>query len=66
MPAGTLRDQARASGELNPSLAEPLYELFCDQIAAAGVHPVARGRFAADMKVALVNDGPVTLILDTP
>jgi D-tyrosyl-tRNA(Tyr) deacylase len=49
-----------------PELAEPLYERFCDALAAAGVRHVARGRFGASMEVALVNHGPVTLILDTP
>ncbi|MFT4624043.1 MAG: D-tyrosyl-tRNA(Tyr) deacylase [Myxococcota bacterium] len=49
-----------------PSLAEPLYERFCEQLAEAGVGRVERGRFAADMQVSLVNDGPVTLILEAP
>jgi len=48
-----------------PSLAEPLYERFCDLLAEEGL-PVERGIFAADMKVSLLNDGPVTLIIDTP
>jgi D-tyrosyl-tRNA(Tyr) deacylase len=48
-----------------PAIAEPLYERFCDVLAAKGV-PVGRGVFGADMAVSLVNDGPVTLILDTP
>ena len=39
---------------------------FCDRVAALGVAKVATGRFAADMDVALHNDGPVTLIIDTP
>jgi len=43
----------------------PLYEAFLDAMRAHGVE-VASGRFAADMQVELVNDGPVTLILDTP
>lgn len=41
-----------------------LYEYFAGQVAAQGV-PVAKGRFGADMKVALVNDGPVTIWMDT-
>ena len=53
-------------GAARPEHAEPLYERFCEQVTAAGVRHVARGRFGADMKVALLNDGPVTLILDTP
>ncbi|MFT6146963.1 MAG: D-tyrosyl-tRNA(Tyr) deacylase [Myxococcota bacterium] len=48
-----------------PAIAEPLYERFCEALAAKGV-PVGRGVFGADMAVSLVNDGPVTLILDTP
>ena len=48
-----------------PALAKQLYEHFLAQIeAAASVRP-ERGQFGADMKVALVNDGPVTLILDS-
>jgi len=42
-----------------PEQAEPLYERFCDRLGAA------RGRFGAHMAVELVNDGPVTLLLDT-
>jgi len=41
-----------------PSEAEPLYERFCDRLGAA------RGVFGAHMEVALVNDGPVTLLLE--
>lgn len=48
----------------SPGQAEPLYETFCQFLADAGV-PVARGVFQAHMQVALVNDGPVTLWLDT-
>jgi D-aminoacyl-tRNA deacylase len=46
-----------------PPLAIPLYEAFINGIKALGV-PTATGRFGADMQVELVNDGPVTLILD--
>lgn len=45
-------------------VAEPLYETFCDAVERAGV-PVARGIFGADMAVELVNDGPVTIVLDS-
>ena len=48
-----------------PELAEQLYHEFCQQVAARGI-PVATGRFRADMQVELVNDGPVTLIVETP
>ena len=49
-----------------PEMAEQLYLRFCDQLAACGVAPVAKGTFGADMKVSLLNDGPVTLVIDTP
>jgi D-tyrosyl-tRNA(Tyr) deacylase len=42
--------------------AEPLYELFCEALAGAGVQ-VARGVFGAAMQLELVNDGPVTIVL---
>jgi len=48
-----------------PEHAEPLYERFCELLAAEGP-PVERGVFGAMMSVSLVNDGPVTLIVDTP
>ena len=48
-----------------PDLAIPLYEAFNRFAAAALGRPVATGRFAAKMDVALVNDGPVTLVIDT-
>ena len=44
--------------------AEPLYERFCVALEHEGV-PVARGVFGARMGVSLVNDGPVTIVLDT-
>lgn len=46
-----------------PDVAIPLYEGFIAALRARGV-PVASGEFGADMQVALVNDGPVTLVLD--
>lgn len=46
-----------------PALAEPLYERFAEVVRQSGV-PVATGVFGAMMEVALVNDGPVTLILE--
>lgn len=49
----------------DPSLAEPLYERFCKLLEAEGV-PVQRGVFGAHMDVRLLNDGPVTLVLDSP
>lgn len=47
-----------------PAEGERLYENFADLLAAEGV-PVERGRFGADMAVSLVNDGPVTIWIDT-
>ena len=47
-----------------PAEANRLYERFAEAVAAAGL-PVARGVFRADMQVELVNDGPVTLLLDS-
>ncbi len=52
-------------GSAGPELAKPLYELFCEELASQGI-PTQRGIFAADMAVSLVNDGPVTLMIDTP
>jgi D-aminoacyl-tRNA deacylase len=46
-----------------PEHAEPLVEQFVRELAALGV-PIATGRFRADMQVALVNDGPVTLLVE--
>ena len=46
-------------------LAVPLYEKYCDSLAETLGKPVGRGVFGADMKVALVNDGPVTIIIDS-
>ena len=47
-----------------PELAEPLYERFMENLRAKGFR-VEHGEFGADMKVASVNDGPVTLLFDT-
>jgi D-tyrosyl-tRNA(Tyr) deacylase len=46
-----------------PDVAEPLYRRFCASLAALGV-PVETGVFGARMEVELVNDGPVTIVLD--
>ncbi len=48
-----------------PDLAIPLYEFFVRRTTAALGRPVATGKFRAKMDVALINDGPVTLIIDT-
>lgn len=47
-----------------PETAVPLYDAYCEGLRAAGVH-VETGVFQADMKVSLVNDGPVTLLIDS-
>jgi D-aminoacyl-tRNA deacylase len=58
---GTRPDFSKAA---RPEVAEPLYERFCEALRAEGV-PVQTGVFRARMEVSLVNDGPVTIILDT-
>ena len=52
-------------GAAAPQKANELYELFCAQTSAALGKTVQKGVFAADMKVELINDGPVTILLDT-
>lgn len=52
------------SGAAKPDVAIPLYEKFMAECAARGFH-VEHGEFGADMQVASVNDGPVTLLFDT-
>jgi D-aminoacyl-tRNA deacylase len=47
-----------------PEKGEPLYEYVADRLAEAGI-PVARGRFGAHMQIAVDNDGPVTILLDS-
>jgi D-tyrosyl-tRNA(Tyr) deacylase len=51
---------AAAPGQVS----EPVYEAFCDELARLGAN-VERGVFGADMQVALVNDGPVTMVLES-
>ena len=45
-----------------PDIAEPLYEYFCKKMSDNGVRKVEKGIFGADMKVSLLNDGPVTIV----
>jgi D-aminoacyl-tRNA deacylase len=52
------------SAAATPAEAAPLVEAYAEAVAAGGV-PVARGRFGAHMRVSLVNDGPVTLLLES-
>ena len=49
----------------HPSMAEPLVDRVCEVLQEKGVSRVEKGCFGADMKVSLVNDGPVTLIIDS-
>jgi D-tyrosyl-tRNA(Tyr) deacylase len=53
------------SAAARPEQAKPLYEQFIAQLSAALGRPVQTGEFGAMMEVALVNDGPVTLIIDS-
>ncbi len=48
-----------------PEIAIPLYESFLARLEATLGKPVGSGSFGADMKVALINDGPVTIIIDS-
>jgi D-tyrosyl-tRNA(Tyr) deacylase len=57
---GTRPDFSKAA---RPEVAEPLYEHFCQALRDLGV-PVETGTFGARMQVELVNDGPVTIILE--
>ena len=52
------------TGAAKPELAIPLYERFLERYRERGF-PVRHGEFGADMQVASVNDGPVTILLDT-
>ena len=52
----------RAAGH---DVAVPLYELYCREMERLTGRPVATGVFGADMQVSLVNDGPVTIIIDS-
>jgi D-tyrosyl-tRNA(Tyr) deacylase len=48
-----------------PAHSEPLYEAFCAAMERETGKPAARGVFGGDMKIALVNDGPVTIVIDS-
>lgn len=65
---GNCRKGRRPSfaGAGHPSMAEPLVDQLCQVLRSKGVSKVAEGKFGADMKVSLTNDGPVTLIIDSP
>lgn len=48
-----------------PDVAVPMYELFVEKLRETSQRPVGEGVFGADMKVGLINDGPVTIIIDS-
>ena len=52
-------------GAAPPEKAEPLFDYLCERLRAAGVVSVKTGSFGAMMSVALVNDGPVTIVLES-
>ena len=52
-------------GAARPEEAIPMYEMFCDRLEQELGREIGRGVFGADMKVSLVNDGPVTILLDS-
>lgn len=54
------------TGAAPPEAANALYERFCALLAGNGVLAVERGVFRAEMRVSLVNEGPVTLMVETP
>ena len=52
------------SSAADPELAEKLYEYFCNQLSAKGV-PLKMGRFRAHMSISLINDGPMTIWMES-
>lgn len=62
-PDGNRPSYINAAGH---ELAVPLYELYCRKVAELLGKPTQTGRFGADMQVSLVNDGPVTIVIDSP
>ena len=52
-------------GAAKPDVAQPLFDYFVECLRQNGVKDVQTGEFGADMKVRLLNDGPVTILLDT-
>jgi D-tyrosyl-tRNA(Tyr) deacylase len=51
-------------GAAPPEVAEPLFDYFCEKLRTAGVRSVKTGSFGAMMDVELINDGPVTIVLE--
>jgi len=52
------------NGAAKPEIAKPLFDLFVQELSALLAQPVPTGVFGADMRVELVNDGPVTVVLE--
>lgn len=52
-------------GAMEPVKANELYMLYCEELRKNGIKSVETGIFGADMQVSLINDGPVTILLDT-
>ena len=52
-------------GAAKPAVAQPLFDYFVECLRQNGIADVQAGQFGADMKVRLLNDGPVTILLDT-
>lgn len=52
-------------GAAKPDVAQPLFDRFVEFLQENGINDVQTGQFGADMKVRLLNDGPVTILLDT-
>ena len=66
LPASTKKgNRPSYIGAAGHDLAIPMYERFCQRMSEVIGRPVGRGRFGADMQVGLVNDGPVTIIVDS-
>ncbi|MDE6812328.1 MAG: D-aminoacyl-tRNA deacylase, partial [Duncaniella sp.] len=59
---GNLPSYVQAAGH---DIAIPLYEMFCAECGRLMGRDVRKGVFGADMQVALVNDGPVTIVIDS-
>lgn len=48
-----------------PSISEPMFNEFCTELLKQGINIVEKGKFGADMQVHLINDGPITIMLDS-
>lgn len=53
------------TGAMEPTKANELYLLYCEELRKNGIKSVETGIFGADMQVSLINDGPVTILFDT-